>query len=479
MSVYGLKLLLLATFSIACFVAVNRKLFFVGFGKKAVIFWLSMLPFIFLLNNQLLTLLGAFALLMVLSRNQSPAITVAFFIVTVSAVPDWVDYRMSAPGINYLLKLSHDKVAVLALLAPLLLFVYKKAKVPWNTTDSLVVAFVLLTTLLTFRNGQLTFVMRFLASSIIIYIIPYFVISRTIRSVKDMHYCALAFLMLAILLSAVLLMSQALQTDMYDTFNPRSRSNILREYRGGFLRLSGPSIGVMLSFLMLCGLLALDVLKKYRLVPLVVFWPLVASFGLCVLFTGSRGGLLSFVIGVGIYAYFIKLAGTGRVVCSVILLLLVILEYGFGLTSFLVYQDEYGTFDYRSELYQTSWIYLQQHFLFGSPSYLESGQFNHLITGLGIIDIVSAYLQVALKYGFVGLLLFISIYLSVLVPLCKRLFSAITNSDFEDERVVYTVMYFTLNLVMVFLLTTTSMLSYFPIFMMINIAIGRSLLVAR
>lgn len=479
MSVYGLKLLLLTIFAISCFVVVHKNLFFVGFGKKAVVFWLAMLPFMLLLNNQLLTLVAAFSLLFFLNKNHSPAITVAFFILTVSAVPDWVDYRMSAPGINYLLQLSYDKIAVLALLAPLVMTVYKRSNVPWNATDSFVVAFVLLATLLTFREGLLTSVMRFLATSIIIYIIPYFVISRTISSVDDLRYCSLAFLMLAILLSAILLISQALQIDIYEAFNPRSVANITREYRGGFLRLSGPVIGVIVSFLMLCGVLALDALKRHRLVPVFVYWPLIATFGLCVVFSGSRAGLFSFIMGIGVYAFFTKLTGTGRVLCSAVLLIFTILEYGFDLTSFLVYEDEYGTFDYRSELYKTSWLYLEQNFLFGSPFYMTSGYFDHLVTGLGIIDIVSAYLQVALEYGYVGLLFFVSIYLSVIYPLFKRLLATISNHDADDERVLYTAMYFTLNVMMAFILTTTSMISYFPIFMMINIAIGRSLLVAR
>ena len=479
MSVYGLKLLLVTTFSICCFVVINRQLFFVGFGKKTTIFWLLMLPFIFVLSNELLTLLAAFLLLAFLNRNQPPAISVAFFIAIVGAVPDWVNYQMSAPGINYLLLLSYDKVAVLAVLAPLLGVVYKQSKVPWNITDSLVVSFVVVCTLLTFREGKITTVMRFFVSNVIIYIIPYFVISRSILSIKDLRYCSLAFLILAILLSAVLLMSQVLQVDIYEAFNPRSVGNILREYRGGFLRLSGPAIGVVISFLMLCGLLSLDILKRHRLVSPFVFWPLAASFVLCVIFSGSRAGLFGVVMGVGIYAYFTKLAGAGRVVCCVVLVLLVILEYGFDLTSFFVYEDEYGTFDYRSELYKTSWLYLQQHFLFGSPFYLAGGYFDHLITGLGIIDIVSAYLQVALRYGFVGLFFFVSIYLSVIFSLLKILLSITANSQLESERVNYIAMYFTFNVVMAFILATTSMVSYFPIFMMINLAIGRSLLVVR
>ena len=476
MFIYGLKLSLFITFSICCFVVATYKLFFVGFGKKAVLFWLSVLPFIFLVNSEPITLLVGFALLIFLNRGQQPAIAVAFFIVVVSAIPDWVEHRMSAPGVNYLLRLSFDKVAVLALLVPLIGIIYKSSRVSWNVTDSLVVAFVALTTLLTFREGQVTTVMRFLIDSLLIYIIPYFVISRVISSVEYIRYCSLAFLILAILLSAVFLVSQIVQVDIYEWLNVRGLYQGIREYRGGFLRLSGTSSGVVVGFLMLCGLLSLDMLKKYRLVPPSVFWILILFFGLSVLFGGSRAGLFGFVLGIGIYAYFTKLTGFSRMVCGFVLGLLVILEYSLDLTNFFVYQDEYGTFDYRSALYQTSWLYFQKYPLFGSPFYLESGYFDHLVTGLGIIDIVSAYLQVALQYGFVGLLVFILMYLSVILPLFKRLLFAGGGSE---ELNAYIAMYFTLNVVLAFILTTTSMISLFPTYMMVVLAVGRSLLEYR
>jgi len=475
MLVYGLKLSLLIFLSISCFVVVNKKIFFSGVGKRVIIFWLSMLPFLFLINNELLVLLVAIPLLAALNKGHSPVIVIVFFLAVVSAVPDWVEYRMSAPGISYLLLLSFDKVAVLSLLAPLFLLVFKQHRTPLNTADFFVIGFVVLTILLTFREGKLTTVLRYVVDVMLIFIIPYFVISRVIRTEKDLHYCALAFLMVAILLSAVLLISQLVQIDIYEALNPRSRYNVVREFRGGFLRLSGPLSGVLFSVLMLAGVFALDSLKKYRLIATLMYWPLIGLFTLCVLFGGSRAGLFSFMLGVGLYVYFLKLEGVQRVFCCVLLVLLVVLEFTLELTSFFVYEDEYGTFDYRSELYDTSFLYLQQYPLFGSQSYIESGYFDHLVTGLGIIDIVSAYLQVALQYGYVGLFLFVSMYLSVIVPLFKKILS---GYDVENDRDKYTVMYLILNIMMAFILVTTSMISLFPILMMVNLAIGRSLLSA-
>lgn len=476
MLIYGLKLSLFIIFSMACFVAVNHRVFISGFGQKALIFWVSMLPFIFLIHNETLTLLAAIPLLVLLNKAHSPVIAVAFFIAIVSAVPDWVEYRMSAPGINHLLVLSFDKVAVLAILCPLLLMTFKQYKISWNLTDVLVLAFVILTTVLTFREGKFTTVLRYFVDSMLTYAVPYFVISRVIQTNRDMHYCSLAFLIAAILLAAIFLISQVIKIDIYEALNPRSRYNMLREFRGGFLRLSGPLSGVLVSFLMLAGYLSLEMLKKFRLIPTFVYWFLIVVFALSVLFGGSRAGLFGFIMGVGLYVYFLKLKGAQRIICSAILVLFMVLEFTLDLTSFLVYEDEYGTFDYRSSLYDTAWAYLQQYPLFGSPFYLTSGYFDHLVTGLGIIDIVSAYLQVALQYGYVGLLLFVGLYLSVIVPLFRKV---ITGYDADNDTDRYIIMYLILNVVMAFILVTTSMISLFPVFMLSSLALGRSLLVAN
>ncbi|MGS2718007.1 O-antigen ligase family protein [Eionea flava] len=476
MLIYGLKLALFIVFSMACFVAVNHRIFISGFGRQALIFWVSILPFIFLIHNETLTLLVAIPLLVLLNKEHSPVIAIAFFIAIVSAVPDWVEYRMSAPGINHLLVLSFDKVAVLSILCPLLFMAFKQYKISWNLTDGLVLAFVVLTTLLTFREGKFTTVLRYFVDSMLTYAIPYFVMSRIIRTDKDMHYCSLAFVIAAVLLASVFIISQVIKIDIYEALNPRSRYNMLREFRGGFLRLSGPLSGVLVSFLMLAGFLALEMLKKYRFIPLAVYFLLLGAFALSVLFGGSRAGLFGFIMGVGMYFYFLRLQGAQRVICSALLVLFMVLEFTLDITSFFVYEDEYGTFDYRSSLYDTAWLYLQQHPLFGSPFYLTSGYFDHLVTGLGIIDIVSAYLQIALQYGYVGLALFVGIYLSVIIPLLKQV---MLGYDPNNDRDRYIIMYLILNVVMAFILVTTSMISLFPIFMMASLALGRSLLVAE
>lgn len=470
---YGLKLSFLVAFSLCAAMMSSRKIFFSGLAKRIITFWMIVLPFVFVIRNEMLTLLAASFFLFVINRqNVSAIFTVVFFIGVLSAVPDWVEYPLSIPGINYLITLTFYKAAVIVLLLPLFFRLNEYSVVRWNLADTLVCVFFVVMTLLTFREVNLIDVLRFLLDSFLIYIVPYFVVSRVVRSVNDLNYCAVAFVIMAVVIAAVLTISQLAKLDIYEVFNPRSLYNSFDEYRGGFLRLFGPLCTTLIGLVMLSGYIGLDILKKHRLVSPFIYWMLIFFFALSILFSGSRGGLFGFILGVSVYWYVVKLSNEKRMLLIAGILLLFTLEWLFNVSSLIVYEDEYGTFDYRAELFKTSWQFLYQYPIFGSQTYLASGYFDHLVTGLGIIDIVSAYLQVALKYGFVGLSLFVAMFLAVLFPLGKSLFLGdSTNADF----LAYKGMFFSLNIALMFMLLTTSMISVFPAFIIINLAIGRAL----
>ncbi len=474
MLVYGIKLSILLVASIGGASLALRKLFFQGVGRKVVILWVLVLPFIFWIRNEQLSIFAFFALLILINKDNPPIITIVFFIATLGASPVWLHHAFSAPGINYLLTLSFDRVAVIALLLPLFFQLSKSSRLKFNLTDVLVCAFVICTTILTFREGKITNVMRHLIDSSLIYIVPYFVISRFVRTIKDLHYCSLGILLLSVMLCAVLVISQLVQIDIYEAVNPRSRYNVIREYRGGFLRLAGPLTGVMTGYILFMAYLSLDILKRYKLVAGFLYWPLVVVFIFCVLFGGSRGALFGVIMGVTIYYYLIKLSSTQRIIAAVLFFVFIMLELVFNLSSFLAYNDEYGTFDYRSELYSTAFEFLKYHPFFGMQNYIDTGFFDHLVTGLGIIDIVSAYVGVALQYGYVGLLLFISMFLSVIIPLFQCLMKC---KDTDSDYAKYIAMYFASTVTIMFVISTTSLISVFPIFVMINLAVGRALIV--
>jgi len=472
MLVYGIKLSIYVIFSLLAASLVERKIFFSQLGKKILLVWICVLPFVLIIQNELLNVLVCLGLLFYLNQKNSHIASVVLFIATLGAMPDWSKYLVSVPGINELTILYYWKVALIVLLLPLFLKLKSISNISWNLTDSLLCIFVAYITILSFREYNITTVIRFFLDSIMVYIIPYFVISRVVKSLHDLNHCALAFLVLAVLLAAVYCVSQIVQFDIYNNLDPNGHYLYLREYRMGFLRLSGPFNGVLVGFLMLAGFLALEILKPYYIKKKLFYWALLIVFIFAIIFGGSRGALFGFILGVGIYFYFARLTGSLRVVVGGLIVVLLILELAFGVSAIFIYEDEYGTFDYRGEVYKTSWEYMKLNPLFGTPYFIESGYFDHLITGLGIIDIVSAYLPIGLRYGFIGLFLYVGIFLSVLVPLVKRL---LASNNLKGEYSKHVAMYVALIIAMLFIITTTSLITLFPLFITILWAIGRAL----
>jgi hypothetical protein len=473
MLIYTIKLAFFAAVSIFIAGAANYKFFSSSLGKRVILFWLLVIPFLFIIRNELLSM-SVFALLLFYFNrdNKSHAITIAYFIAVLGAGPDWSKYIVSVPGINYLIRLSFEKVMVIVLLVPIFLQLRTISRVQWNLTDTFVCVFFIFTVLLTFRADKITIVLRFVMDSLLIYVIPYFVISRVVKSVSDLHYCALGYLALAFLLAGVFIVSQSIQVDIYNALDPYDNFHSYKERRGVFLRLSGPFFGVLVGFLMLAGYLSLEILKKYEVNKHIPLWLFFAVCILCVVMGGSRGAFVGFSLGVGSYFYFVKLTGIKRMLVVLMMIFLFLSEYIFDVSSFFQYEDEYGTFDYRAELYLAAWEFMKEQPFLGHQNYLVTGHFDHLITGLGIIDIVSAYLQFALLYGYVGLFLFVGMFLSVITPLFFYLQNIKNQNDYFFK---YVAMYFALNIAAIFIISTTSIISFFPIFLMINLAIGRAL----
>lgn len=86
---------------------------------------------------------------------------------------------------------------------------------------------------------------------------------------------------------------------------------------------------------------------------------------------------------------------------------------------------------YRQRLLDNSWITIQRNPLFGSFDFRSTPEMQSMIQGEGIIDIVNSYISLALRFGLVGLALFVAFFASVLWSIFKALR---TFPDKEDEH---------------------------------------------
>ena len=137
--------------------------------------------------------------------------------------------------------------------------------------------------------------------------------------------------------------------------------------------------------------------------------PMYLVAGLAVMFaavcfaTGARGGWMAGFFALSTYLALMMFNKTIR------RMYLLGLFVGISTVMSLVFQDssliqdQYGTFSYRAELLRTSISQIADRPFFGSADIMSLPRFQHLRQGEGIIDLVNAYLQIALYNGLIGL----------------------------------------------------------------------------
>src|SRR5262249_16388383 len=76
---------------------------------------------------------------------------------------------------------------------------------------------------------------------------------------------------------------------------------------------------------------------------------------------------------------------------------------------------------YRQKLFDNSIAVIQRNPLFGTPDFRKAPEMIELIQGEGIMDIVNTYLEIAMKSGLVGRILFVGIFVSIMLHLRRVL----------------------------------------------------------
>ena len=93
---------------------------------------------------------------------------------------------------------------------------------------------------------------------------------------------------------------------------------------------------------------------------------------------------------------------------------------------------ETDTIDYRKQLFDVSVVVLKQNPWLGDPFFLQNPLMEQMRQGQGIIDMVNTYLQIALPYGVIGLILFVIPFVSSMRSVWKT--ARQHDGDEEIER---------------------------------------------
>lgn len=370
---------------------------------------------------------AAFIVASFLWLPKKPESKVFIYILLLGSLPMMHVNLLGFGLVNYLFTLNYARVLSLVILLPaffvLLQSAGKQQRLFSQPADKFVVLFIIVTSLLDFRDDTALNGVRFLFLHFVDLFLPYYVISRSITNMENLNK-VLTVLLISVGLLACLAVFETLKN--WHIYNHLVQHLIgasavtTSEVRGGMLRAAVTFMTpIMLGFILTVGfgvyLYLSDFIKdkSLKIMPSIV---LIAGL-VCTVSRGPWVGFL-FLLLVYIWTGRQKVAQYARLMGGFIIILPIFLMTSFG-QKFIDLLPFIGTIraetvDYRARLFDMASIVVQRNPWFGSTTYIDTPEMQTMIQGEGIVDVVNTYLQVVLQYGWVGLILFIAIFVSLL-----------------------------------------------------------------
>jgi hypothetical protein len=389
--------------------------------RNGIVAWILSVAIIFTFRGSMgLSLLLLTPLILLLAPRPTVQ-KLPFCLLIFSAVPPFINAPIPFPAINYLISADFQLLVGLLVVLPALVSgepnEYKLRPLGWATF--LMILYIIVSTLLMFRVLPFTATVRFGAEAVLSFLLIYLLILHSAISAPVMERAIKAIYVMAIVAACIALLTQIKHWNFYSHADTEGRFFKAGEIRYGFLRTSATTIPALFGFFEAIGIILL--LRQRELAArLPRYWWIIApllGFGFFV--SLSRGAWLAGFVALGSYFLF-----KSRVRSPVIVFIIVIFSIALGYFTFSGGEfssdlDPYQTFDYRKQLFITSWDQFLSAPLLGNSHYLDSGRFDELFQGEGIVDVVSVYLGLALQFGAVGLLLYLAPFLITLGGILK------------------------------------------------------------
>ena len=348
----------------------------------------------------------------------------AAFMLLIMVLPPLTWQAGGLGDINYLLAITGPRIlAIVLLIGPALKLLgdrtYKRES--WVTwVDIALVAYQALKIILMVPHSTMTGLLRLVVESFLDVLLPYYVVSRGIRTETDLRF-HLSHLLLGLAFSATVGF-----TEFFIHRNLYSELQWLYAYkwqltmtlmRGEHLRVQAATpTPIVLAFEMIFAIGIWTYLRghDWRRLPVALVYGLLIA---CLAFTFSRGpwigailfgicllGLRKLRIGAFVWT-FVGVLITGVIVKAIGADQAVISALGavFGSS-----EADLSSINYRGELLDTALALLQQSPWLGVPNY--AAQMQDLRQGEGIIDLVNSYIGIALDTGVIGLVIYVLPY---------------------------------------------------------------------
>lgn len=264
------------------------------------------------------------------------------------------------------------------------------------------------------RDTSFTNLLRELMQTGLHYALPYYIVSRSIRSVADIKRIMMALAIAGAVLSAILLF-EAIRTwpiyrQLYDHYG-LPLDDIGVKFRAGAMRAGGPflestSMAFVLIFCFMAAYLSRDIFRTKQ-----SHWLFTAVIGIGLIVPQSRGAWIALVIGLVLSDLFRRryapLSRKLAIIAAAGALLIPATIAGGRVAELIgLSGDATETVDYREQLWEAGKIELAKHPLVGQSQRQLLVSMAELRQGEGIIDFVNTYLFVALTSGIPGAILF-------------------------------------------------------------------------
>jgi len=428
------NLLLLKEYLVISGLIIATSLFFAIFFKESIYYKQGFLigavtTIAYFSHNPLIFFALAFFFVKFFNPKISAASSLGLYFLLLPVIPDKIYYVIPFPGLEQLFTLNYTRILNIAVLLPLFLKFARdpRKKIFSFKLDKYVAIFLLYCGIISFRDTTFTNALRINFYLFLDAFLIYFAVSRSIRKFDDFKEVILPMAFTAFFLAIMAVFEAVKAWHMYlGLLEAMGMPVPLAPYtpRMDSLRAYGPFFGPIscgVYFCIMTGLLLYLILIKYKKAQVILSLAMLI-FIIATICTFSRGPILGYalfflIFGVLSFNKIVKLIPLFLLLFFVILALpitgkVISVIPGLG-------QEEQGTVTYRQKLLNNAIEVARQNPLFGSGVYLEEEKMKELTTGLQIIDIVNSYVGIMLRYGYIGVLFFVSIFIKALFSVYK------------------------------------------------------------
>lgn len=334
--------------------------------------------------------------------------------------------------VNFLFDIHHARVLALAALLPAAIYVSTDGgtlKFGKSRPDKLLAAYMALLAVLYLRETTVTDTLRQCFYLFIDIFLPYYVISRALKTEAQLREALTAFVVSACVIAAIAAFEFLWHWPLYATLrNAMGLPVTMSSYTGRAGMLRAPAtVGVIPLGYVMTVAIGFYLYLRQAVQPSVRRSLIVATLVVGLAVPLSRGPWLGAAVLILIYAALAparwQQLGKIALIAAAAMATLAVVPGGGKLIALLPFigSVETETISYREQLLTNSVAVISRHPLFGSPNYLSTPEMQEMIQGQGIIDIVNTYVGVALESGLAGLLLFAGFFVSVALQILRGL----------------------------------------------------------